>query len=83
MSDWTPALLLLPFVLIIVGAVTVIIVALCRATPADVPTVMNTACSILCRLVDRLPPSHRLHSALDSRQEPGEAESVSVEEVDR
>ncbi len=82
-SDWTPVLLLSPIILMILGAVAVIIVALCRATPADVPTVMNTACSILCRLADRLPPSRRSHGTLDSRQEQGEAGSVSIGEADR
>lgn len=83
MSDWTVLLFLSPLILIILGAVIVLVVALCRVTPADVPTVMATACSILCRLADRLPYNLQRQGLLDSYREQGDAGLVSGEDVDQ
>lgn len=59
MSELTTLLLLAVPLVLIMASATVVIVALIRAAPADVPAVMDTACSIFCRLVDLLPYPQR------------------------
>jgi hypothetical protein len=82
-SDWTALLVLSPLILIISGAVIVIVVALFRATPADIPTVMDTAGSILCRLADRLPYVAHRRGGLDIPRQQATADDVTVEEVEQ
>lgn len=66
MSDWSVLLLVSPFIVLILMAGVVMLVALCRASPADIPTVMSVSCEILCRLADRLPYDRHRHRLLDN-----------------
>ncbi len=61
MSRWSVLLLVSPISVLSIGAVVVIVVALCRSTPKDIPTVMITSGSILCRLADRIPYGRQRH----------------------
>lgn len=79
MSELTMLLVIaLPLALIMASA-AVIIVALLRAAPADVPAIMNAACSIFCRLVDVLPHRDRGHWGRSSESVPVDKESTTKE----
>jgi hypothetical protein len=53
--SWWLLVVILPIIMLIVVAGVVMVVALCRATPADVPLVLSLSSSVLGRLADRVP----------------------------
>lgn len=51
---WLVLVLTLPVLALISGAVFVIVVALCKAVPSDIPSIMTTACAALSHIADGL-----------------------------
>jgi len=52
LDAWSVFVLTLPLLLLIGGAVCVIVVALCKAAPSDIPAIMSVSCAALGRIAD-------------------------------
>jgi hypothetical protein len=75
-SPSTLLLLLSPFFFVVGVFAAVVIVALCRAKPEDVPAVWKESVAVFRRMVDQLPyarrmPTSRTGSGIDAAGEPG------------
>jgi hypothetical protein len=75
-SPWSTLVLVSPAIALIVVAGIVMVIALCRATPSDIPTLASAFCSTFARLGEQVCGHRRQLPAQD-------AGPADTQEVDR